>query len=345
MELAREVAQYPWTSLSIVGTVKNAGKTTVLNYLYGHLYELGFSLGLMSTGRDGEAVDQVTNEPKPPILVRPGTVVATAHHSLVASDAYVEVLTTLPIATRGGDMVLARVRQEGAMELLGPAAAADVRQVIEALGHHGARRILVDGSMDRRRAAAPHVTGYVILASGASLSPQRRVVIDDTALCVEFLQLGPVPELHLAAKLQELDSKQVMLLDDDGHLTRMEWETALSREESIVAALAPTHEGVVLPGAFTDGLARALTEHKRPLRVMVTDATCVFLSRPVYRRFCQWGGHIEVLHPIRLIAVCLNPVGPQGVSFAAGDFMDAMAQAVPHVPLFDIVSGLYRKGG
>ena len=90
----------PYTSVSIIGMCKNAGKTTVLNELIRELSAAGCVLGLTSIGRDGESKDLVTGTHKPGIYVREGTLVATAsdlilHHC----DVTREVLTNTDALT------------------------------------------------------------------------------------------------------------------------------------------------------------------------------------------------------------------------------------------------------
>ena len=74
-ELVQQIQQVK--SMSIVGMCKNAGKTTMLNWLLtgGHLRG---TLGLTSIGRDGESTDVVTGTEKPGIFVKEGTLIATA---------------------------------------------------------------------------------------------------------------------------------------------------------------------------------------------------------------------------------------------------------------------------
>ena len=64
-------------TMSIVGMCKNAGKTTMLNWMLHH-DRLQGTLGLTSIGRDGESTDVVTGTEKPGIFVREGTLIATA---------------------------------------------------------------------------------------------------------------------------------------------------------------------------------------------------------------------------------------------------------------------------
>ena len=68
-------------TMSIVGMCKNAGKTTMLNWMLHH-DRLRGTLGLTSIGRDGESTDVVTGTEKPGIFVREGTLIATARDML-----------------------------------------------------------------------------------------------------------------------------------------------------------------------------------------------------------------------------------------------------------------------
>ncbi len=71
----------PYKIIGTVGLCKNAGKTTVLNYLLNQ-WATNKVLGITSIGYDGEATDGVTLLPKPRILGRNGMVIATSQHCL-----------------------------------------------------------------------------------------------------------------------------------------------------------------------------------------------------------------------------------------------------------------------
>ena len=85
-------------TMSIVGMCKNAGKTTMLNWMLsgGHLHG---TLGLTSIGRDGESTDIVTGTEKPGIFVKEGTLIATAKDMLRLGDVTKEILMTTGIPT------------------------------------------------------------------------------------------------------------------------------------------------------------------------------------------------------------------------------------------------------
>ena len=88
-------------TMSIVGMCKNAGKTTMLNWMLHH-DRLQGTLGLTSIGRDGESTDVVTGTEKPGIFVREGTLIATAKDMLRLGDTTLEIMETTGIPHAAG---------------------------------------------------------------------------------------------------------------------------------------------------------------------------------------------------------------------------------------------------
>lgn len=106
-------------SMSIVGMCKNAGKTTMLNWLLAHSGR-GRVLGLTSIGRDGESTDVVTGTEKPSIFVPAGTLIATAKDMLWLGDVTKEILVSTGIPTPLGEVIIMRARSDGYVQLAGP---------------------------------------------------------------------------------------------------------------------------------------------------------------------------------------------------------------------------------
>lgn len=76
--------------VSIVGMAKNSGKTVVLNHLIAEAIREDIVLGIVSTGRDGESVDLVTETEKPKIFAEVGTIIATTTEMLPLGDATID---------------------------------------------------------------------------------------------------------------------------------------------------------------------------------------------------------------------------------------------------------------
>ena len=149
-------------TMSIVGMCKNAGKTTMLNWLLtaGHLRG---TLGLTSIGRDGESTDVVTGTEKPGIFVREGTLIATAKDMLRLGDVTKEILMTTGIPTPLG--------------------------VSESFFALGAEKSVIDGALGRKSLGARAVAEGVILCTGASYNASMEKVIADTVHIYRLMNL------------------------------------------------------------------------------------------------------------------------------------------------------------
>ena len=125
-ELVQQIQQVK--SMSIVGMCKNAGKTTMLNWLLAHTGRRQV-LGLTSIGRDGESTDVVTGTEKPSIFVPAGTLIATAKDMLRLGDVTREILMTTGIPTPLGEVIIMRARSDGYVQLAGPSITAQLKEV------------------------------------------------------------------------------------------------------------------------------------------------------------------------------------------------------------------------
>jgi hypothetical protein len=149
----------------VVGTAKNAGKTTAFNALRAVAQRRGTVIAVGSIGRDGEPADALDSRPKPRVRLAPGTLVALPAGLLPRSPA-LSVLATGG-ETALGTMVFARVVLPTLCEIGGPPTARAMRAVIERLRALGDGPVFIDGAIDR---IAPLAGGHdaVIVATGAA---------------------------------------------------------------------------------------------------------------------------------------------------------------------------------
>jgi hypothetical protein len=137
----------------IVGSKKNAGKTTFLNYAMSRLRGTG-RLGALSVGVDGESCDQVFGTPKPQVKVLPGDLLLCAETSLKHADLHYEILGVYPFRTAIGRPVLLRALRPGRAEISGPENNSQLPEILADMRRHGAGTILIDGAADRITQAA-----------------------------------------------------------------------------------------------------------------------------------------------------------------------------------------------
>jgi hypothetical protein len=188
----------------------------------------------------------------------------------------------------------------------------------------GAEQVLIDGAVDRRAASSPSVADGLVMATGAILASHIERVVQVTADAVELVRLP------LASGTR-----------DGVALAR---RTVLCGEPADVAALLAEHPGAdtfVIDGALSESFLEALLAARagragRELRIVAEDPTRVFLSRRGAGWYRRQGISIEVLRPIELKAITVNPVAPQSHSFDSATLRAALGAAVGDVPVLDV---------
>ncbi len=328
-------------SLAVIGLVKNAGKTTVVNALMANCPHL---FGLTSLGLDGERTDHLTGLAKPRISPPPGTLVATTQGSLDRSRYAMDVLEVLPFLTPLGRVVIGRAGAAGHVEVSGPTTLAELRATIERLQAHGAEQVLVDGAINRIGSASPRVSDGVVVASGGMVGDTLGDVLETTAATLDMLLLPAVSDetrAQLAPFLAQ--GARALSFNDRGEVTPLALESVVGEGVTVAREVERlnTHTlfiGGALTQEFVDDFTRVLPP-RRELRVVVRDATVLVLPAASVRRFLKRGLALEVLAPLRVLAVTANPFRlPQ--PYQPKIFFDALAGAVgDRVPVFDVVNG------
>lgn len=329
-------------SVAVIGLVKNAGKTTVVNALMEHT---PVRFGLTSLGLDGERVDHLTGRAKPRIAPPAGTLVATTEGSLARSDYEMEILERLPFHTSLGAVVIGVAGGEGCVEVSGPTTLAEVAETAHRLRHHGAQTVLVDGAINRLGSAAPRVSDAVIMATGGMVADKLDEVVETTSATLDTLQLPRADaETRRLVGPQILDASRVVFVDERGASSTIDMQTVVGegvtvareverrRAKTLFVAGALTEE-------FVDDFARVLPPRLR-LTVVVRDATVLILSPTTVARFRRRDIDLRVLDPLRVLAVTTNPYRlphPYNPQL----FFRAVADAVgDRAPVFDVVHDL-----
>jgi hypothetical protein len=340
--------------LALVGLAKNSGKTVTLAALLRELETEGRLIGVTSVGRDGEERDVIDARiEKPRVRLCAGSLVATTDALLSVSGIGHTVLENTGVRTPLGSVLIARLREPGAIEVAGPSASEDVRAVSDAMLGHGAEQVLIDGAIDRRAASSPAVTDGLVLSTGAVLGSELGEVVSRTRDAVEVVRLPELvdPQLRgLAERTRDAvaghgESRAASLLvSEDYQVVELAPRFVLTSEaEQIAAALdanPPTRWLIVsgaLPEAFLQGLLRARRAQTGELVLVVADSTRVFLieRRPDWYR--RQGLDVQTLDSTALEAITVNPVAPQSHSFDSVQLREAVEQAIDDVPIFDVL--------
>jgi GTPase SAR1 family protein len=325
-----------YATISLVGMVKNAGKTTLLNELIDQAVLSNRVLGLTTIGHDGEKMDSVTNTPKPLIEVYAGTLIATAKDMLEQSGLKYEVLDVTDEQTAFGPIVIVRMLSAGAVELMGPRSNNALKRVARIMTKWGAELILVDGALDRVSSASPAVADGVFLSTGAALSRDINQVVKQTVHQVKLLGLERINR-HLNALEMLRNEEQIGIIDCSGEMRRCDLKTGIGAGKALAEQLTEDVDLVYIPGALTYHMLKTLFEHHSGcLRVVVNDGSKVFIDRSQYALLLSKGLEIKVLDTVNLIGVSVNPVAPRGYAFDAKRLQEMLQGHLGEIPVINV---------
>jgi hypothetical protein len=328
-------------SLAVIGLVKNAGKTTVVNAL---LANCPRRFGLTSLGLDGERTDHLTGLAKPRITPPAGTLVATTRGSLDRSRYVLDGLEELPFHTPLGPVVIGRAGGDRPVEVSGPTTLAELRVTVQRLQALGAEQVIVDGAINRIGSASPLVSDSVVVATGGMVGDTLDDVLDTTAGALDLLTLPAVgPETRRLVEEHAAAGARAVAFTAGGVGHPLELTTVIGEGVRVAREVERLGADTLLVGGaltqeFADDFTRILPP-RMELRVILRDATVLVLPPAMVGRFLRRGIRLEVLTPLRVLALTVNPFRvPQ--PYRPKVFFSAVAEAIgDRVPMFDVVNG------
>ena len=291
--------------VTVIGLCKNAGKTTMLNWLLAHSGR-GRVLGLTSIGRDGESTDVVTGTEKPSIFVPAGTLIATAKDMLWLGDVTKEILVSTGIPTPLGEVIIMRARSDGYVQLAGPSITTQLKSVSQTFFDLGAEQSIIDGALGRKSLGARQVAEGIVLCTGASYHMRMEKVIADT---VSIYRIMNLPKAQTVPAAPEGTLEQC--LKEQG-------------EALVTGALT---DSMVLP------LLRAGVLRKN--RLVVADPSKVLLSPDTLDKMQLREVRLETAEAARTLCITVNPVSAYGWKFDKDEFRARLQEAVD-VPVINV---------
>lgn len=335
--------------MAFVGLAKNTGKTVSLVTLISELSTLGRRLAITSIGRDGEEFDAIQPRiSKPPIRCPAGTLVATAAPLLRRAGAEHEVLGRTGIRTPLGEVQIARLGEPAKVEVAGPSSSAEIRSVVDEMLALGADQAIIDGSIDRRAAAAPDVADAVIMATGAVLDEEIESVVSHTGRAVEMISLPAVDDQRLRDLAEGATGQSVLAAGET--VQPLPARFALTAEAGrLPDDLRPTEHSettLVLGGVVPERLLEALAPGRRRsrLRVIASSPTNVFIHSHSPAWYRRRGLDLEVLRQVELTALTVNPEAPLSHRFDSTRLRQTIEAVLPRrLPVIDVREPGYRE--
>ncbi len=202
---------------SFIGSDKNAGKTTALNFVHKRLHERGAGKGalcLTSIGINGEPVDNYENRPKPRFPIYHGEyVVSAVEHFENMSDKYLPVERFVP-PDFGKTYLLAKVLRDMHMVVEGPNDRRQLLHLKERLKKDlPISRLLIDGSIDRQFIAHPKISDAIFFSLLITDRIEQRSKARDFLSALQLPGCSGSLRQHLEALLGE-ETRSLLMTED-----------------------------------------------------------------------------------------------------------------------------------
>lgn len=325
-------------SLSIVGMEKNTGKTECLNYIIKRLENYNKTVAVTSIGIDGENVDQVTNTHKPEIELSENMIFVTSEKHFKQKYLTAEIIDISEQQTALGRLITARAKSCGKIILSGPSNNKWLREVIEKMNNYHVDITLIDGALSRRSLGSPSITKSMVLTTGAALSSNINTLVKKTKFTFELVNLERFTS-HFNDQLLNIE-KGLWAIIDDKEICDLNIKSTLLLENSKDKLLEKGNT-IFVSGIVTDKLLELLRIQDKISEtiVIVKDFTKIFVSQDVYNSYINKGGKIKVLLKTKLIAICVNPVSPEGYVLDSDRLIESLKQNI-NIPVYNIKDNL-----
>lgn len=313
-------------TIAIIGTAKNAGKTTALNALL--TYYKNKSIAITSIGLDGEKKDQLTNLDKPSIHAYKGTIVATAKDTLKVITSKYQFLEELTIETPLGNIVIIKMLEDGDLLLAGPSSLSMLQTLKQQLSNYKLEHFVIDGALFRKSSAASHLSDGIILSTGAAFHKNMQKVIHETKSLVDLLHL-PTKDIELITKTK-LMMHDGQIIYDDG--------TFLSNPSSLLSHANNAKE-LHIKGAITNRFIEhmiALKAQIHPLEIIINDFTMMNAELDMFQKLFLLGHTVKTVKNVPLLLLTINPTSPYFEGFDPLVFEEKMKESLSDIPIIDI---------
>ncbi len=321
-------------SLSIVGTEKNTGKTVCLNYILKRLVEKNKIPAITSIGIDGESLDQVTNTQKPEIELNYNSIFVTSEKYFATKTIDAEILNVSNRKTSLGRLITAKAKSKGNLILSGPPETVWLKVLINDLLLYKPDIVLVDGALSRKSFGAPSVTDSMILTTGAALSANMQTLVKKTAYLYDLIKLKRWKS-DIVDTLLNIESG-LWAIDDSNNIHDLKIPSVFLLDKA-VDNLYEYGNRLFISGVLNDKILDKLRMQANinKTEIIVRDFTRIFARQNSVNSFLDKGGKIKVLLNTNLMAVCVNPLAPNGFLLDSEKLRTLLNKKL-NLPVYDI---------
>ncbi|MCL2290638.1 MAG: hypothetical protein FWC34_08055 [Bacteroidetes bacterium] len=323
----------PYKSLSIIGMEKNTGKTTCLNYLLHQFKEKNRKIAITSIGIDGEQTDLVTQTQKPEIEIFEGMGFVTSEYFYHKKKLTAEIIDISQRSTSHGRLVFAKAITSGKVILSGPNTTVWLKQVMEQLYAQDFDFVITDGALSRKSLASPTLSESLILTTGAVLTPVLSELVRKTKFAYQLAQIEEF-KTNLKAEIENFETGIYALTENEYIDLKIPSSLLLDAYKNELFIHGNT---LYVTGIITNSLLNTLKIHKevKNTTLVAKDFTKIFVDKDVLNHYLRAGGKLKVLNKNKLVAICVNPVSPQGSHIDSKKLVEALQKEI-EVPVYDV---------
>jgi hypothetical protein len=316
---------------AITGICKNAGKTSLLNHIIP--YFTGKALGIMTTGRDGEATDAVSGNQKPGVQLPAEVLFTTVSPVLEALGSALQIIDKLPYQAGTQPLWLAKTLREAEVEIRGAATVSAQTEIAHLMQQAGAEVVLIDGSIDRKSIALSSEIKGLFLVAGSSFGNPDKIRREVERL-YQLSQITMYPEQFE----DNLTQKIMYLVENQWYGTEI--ASLLEQEQCFLDLLAEYKPAAVfLPGALTDSVLAKIKPAlktvgtlviRHPLQLHIHKTALDALLREL---------DVYAVNTMNLLCLALNSWSVKGEHQNSATLRSDMRRLLPGLPVVDIREG------
>ena len=334
--------KYP--RILVLGLHRGAGKRTVVEGLAREAAASGDPLGIGAAPR--LVHDDDYSRELPTVVPLPaGTIVLTARDILSEGSAGLDILQDTGISSSLGELVVARVREEGEAALFGPSEPDSIHAVTGLLRTHGALRQVVTAGREHQAFLKTGLFDGVVLSAGLGIAPSEERAIAAIGYEVDALDLPECDALARTSFEVARSKNEIVVTDVEGRVLRTLSRDPAAAARWITGGDAPSTVTVIVPGKLNDDLVRPLVQSGMSGTFVAEDVTRMRVAPIYFKAWLKGGGEYRVVHSTPLLAVALNPHDPvSGVTAAPPRFLEKVGSEVSKVAVHDVVHEMLPAG-
>jgi len=284
-------------TIGFIGSDKNAGKTTALNFVAMKLRSV-HQLAFTSIGINGEEYCRYEGDEKPEVKLKAGDIFITCAQRLTNSLGLYEIINQLTPPTFKKEFVMARALHSLSVILEGPNDKEEILLCKKVLfNHFPDHTLLLDGSIDRQFMADPKVCDSFYFAALKS-SREGQTNKAQAFLDAIALKEAPKAKLRLVESFYDRSFKSLLFDQDENLIYEGTMPPALDQELSTLL-YKNAKATLFLKGALTPTLLKSIRASDSV--TLILDNFTLYQNISTEKRALPH--NLFLFHPVKINAI------------------------------------------